>query len=271
MNNGTINAKDVAPSYNVLTFCEYFVTLILYSISLLLLLRILWGVRRKGKTASKKASLSRANVTPSLLLYFIAWTVDIIVSIPFLVYYIVTWRANTPLRDGATWVWLAVWTFPLQAFVAVSVSTLTLERISCILWPGHRSPRQRWILTFFGITIGAIVACGSFAYLLIYELPIPPIIDCAGYAGCFRSPSTNFYNFSRQIISVINAILGICFFVLLQRRWKSSVASKSGNHFFGIAIAAHTGPIFPTVLPAMDVFVASIIYTAWLGKRLFRK
>ncbi|KAI1705186.1 hypothetical protein DdX_13791 [Ditylenchus destructor] len=294
-----VNLKlPTTKAYSILSLCEFWVTLVLYSMSLVLLLRILMTVWRKNRNSNKKSHLTR---NPTLLLYFIAWTVEVIVSIPFCIYYIASWRPESYERDGPTWLWLVIWTFPLQAFVTTSVTTLTLERICCILWPGPRSQRRKWILTLFGVLVGGILACGAFVWFLSYFLPMPSKLDCAGFAGCLRVGCTNFCNRSKQVLSVINAILGIVFFVLLRQRWKSSVASKMGNHqlnimagviliaefslnllpvsiaqnvfyyCFDIAIAAFVGPVFFTLLTAMDVFVASIIYTAWLGARIFQK
>ncbi|KAI1697692.1 hypothetical protein DdX_18347 [Ditylenchus destructor] len=283
---------------NVTIVCEYSIALVLYSISLVLLLRILRSIWLRSKKF-KKNFLTKSNVTASLLIYLISWSIVIIVSLPFLLYYIVTWRPAASVRDGPTLFWLAIWSVPSQICMSCSVLLLTLERISYIHWPALRHSHRKYPFIIFGVSIGLLLAWSSILWTVMYELPIPPTIDCAAYACIFRPNVLDFYTQTRRSLAVLNSLLGIYFFVLLQKKWKAGSAAKCSYHrinvMAGVVLIAEfslnilpmaltaflyyccnmwittiVGPIFNTILVAMDVFIASVVYTTWLGKRLKR-
>ncbi|KAI1694350.1 hypothetical protein DdX_20156 [Ditylenchus destructor] len=255
----------------------------------------------KNRKAGKSSSSAKINVSPSLVVYFIAWTVEITISMPFFLYFIVTWTSESSTRDGPTLFWLSIWSLAFQPFVQITVLMVTLERISCIHWPAYfKNHRLKYIFTFVGIIFGLALVCLTFIWTLMHELPIPSLIDCNSYACIYRAGAMEVSSWIRQILMFMNSIYGIYFFALLQHRWKACVTSKLHNHLLnvmaGIVLAAEfflnifpmlinkilnrftdihltviMGPIFNTLLVALDVFVASVIYTLWMRKRLTRK
>ncbi|KAI1716912.1 serpentine type 7TM GPCR chemoreceptor srbc domain-containing protein [Ditylenchus destructor] len=283
---------------NWLTLIEMVIGCTLYSASLIIITRILYRIYNAKKT--KKWS---TNVSPSLLIYFTCWAIQIATGLISNLYVLARWH---PFQYGAlnsnVMFWTTIVTSSMSAVIPFSVFFLTVERILniCIpmIYTKQRSHPFAYVTT---ATIILIFVSNFVAFCM--ELPLSPQAEnCITWSCLFIKSGSIFYTYTKMTGGALNCLAGAFFIykfwqahrgihLILSNQWATRKANiiallviclELFLNFFpqlgasliyqitGMQIGAMIGP-YNLVFASVDIFVSSIVYYNTGPNKLFKK
>ncbi|KAI1708162.1 serpentine type 7TM GPCR chemoreceptor srbc domain-containing protein [Ditylenchus destructor] len=283
-----------------LTLIEMVIGCILYIISFCFIVRILYRIYKASKTG--KWNL---NVSPSLLIYYVCWAIQIPTGMVSNLYVLINWTPNmtensNPINPNVMF-WTSIITVCMSAIVPVSVFFLTVERILQIIYPFVYDEEKTRKLAV--VTVVTLIICfiGNFVGICM-ELPLlPRTASCQTWACLMIKTGGRVYSYTKIATGFLNTLSGIVF---LYQFWRASRmihplhtnqwAIRKANRialiviglefflnfmpqvtnmvlyqFFGIVIGSYIGP-YNLITASVDILISSIVYSQTGPKKIFQ-
>ncbi|KAI1705028.1 serpentine type 7TM GPCR chemoreceptor srbc domain-containing protein [Ditylenchus destructor] len=282
-----------------LTLIEMVIGCIFYIISFYFIVRILYRIYK----ASKKGKWN-LNVSPSLLIYYVCWAIQIPTGMVSNLYVLINWSPNMPENSTLNpyvMFWTSIITVCMSAIVPVSVFFLTVERVLHIRFPlAYNEQKTRKLAV---VTVATLIICfvGNFIGFCL-ELPLSPkTASCQTWACLMIKTGGLVYTYTKIAAGLLSTISGIVF---LYQFWRASRmihplqtnqwASRKTNRIallviglefflnfmpqmanmilfqvFGIVIGSYIGP-YNLITASMDILISSIVYSQTGPKKTFQ-
>ncbi|KAI1710995.1 hypothetical protein Ddc_13127 [Ditylenchus destructor] len=252
---------------NCLDLIEKSAAMIFFSIAFALIIRILSTMYHSY--ANNTPGFKAYHLPVCLIIYFLCWALQIITSIPYFTYFIVSWTPNgANYDDGVKIFWTSIWTQCGMTTIPIAVLCLTMDRIMCISFPAQYNKRQN-LTIFLTVTAISVVLIGNL-WDVFRELPVKSNTGCRVYVCVFKNTNMEVYTYTKMIGGLLNCATGLYFFFKLWNVNKHNLVDQNSNQMSssnkkasGVMVGQYIGP-YNIFCASIDAFVASLIYSKTL-------